>query len=82
MKRAQILTPWIGAGSGTSDPRRPALADDYSLKSWADVTGQPVGSLPPSPNLYAIEVLCQDSVMTAIEADANYSDGILWSEDA
>jgi hypothetical protein len=79
MKRAQVITPWMGSGTDTAT-FRPQLAADYGLVSWVDVTGQPAASLVPSPNLYTVEIVCQDAILAQIAADANYS--IVWSESA
>jgi hypothetical protein len=77
MKRAQVVTPWMGSGTDTAS-YRPQLAADYGLVSWVDATGQAAASIVPNPNLYTVEIVCQDGVLTQIAADANYS--IVWSE--
>lgn len=76
MTTARVLTPWNGTGKSRDDARRPALADDYTLRSCIDVTGQPAANLLPSPNLLTVEITCDDAVMTAILADPNYH--VLW----
>jgi hypothetical protein len=77
MQRAQVLTP--RAGNGTpGNKNRPQLRDDYPAITFSDVTAQAWGALPPDPNLYVIEITCEDATLTAIEADATYQ--ILWSE--
>ncbi len=75
MKTARVVTPWAGTGVAR-DPYRPLLQDAYALRSCVDVTGQPAGNLPPAPNLFTVEITCDDAVMTAIQADANYQ--VLW----
>ncbi len=77
MARAEICTPWTGTGAD-GDPNRPQVADDYSLLSWIDSTGQPVENLQPDPNLYCVVATMEDAVLDAIEADATYQ--VLWSE--
>jgi hypothetical protein len=79
MKRAHVVTPWMGSGSDTAG-YRPQLAAAYALVSWVDVTGQPAASIVPSPNLYTVEIVCPDAVLTQIAGDVNYS--IVWSEPA
>ena len=75
---AEILTNWIGSGID-GDTHRPAIGDDYQLKSWSDVTGQPAENLPTNPNLYAVRVVCDEAVMADIQADANYQ--VIWSKE-
>jgi hypothetical protein len=74
MNRAQVLTPWVQTGAAF----RPRLPADHAVHSWVDVTGQPATALLPSPNLYTVEVVCDDATLVAVEADANYV--VLWSE--
>jgi hypothetical protein len=75
--RAQVVTPWAGqAASGF----HPMLADHYPLASWIDVTGQPAGNIVPGPNLFTIEIVCDDITLASIQNDANYQ--VLWSEPA
>jgi len=76
MKRSECLTPWIGTGT-EEDSNRPQLVNDYDIKKWSDVTGQPVSH--PDPNSYTILAECEDAVLTQIEADATYH--VLWSTD-
>jgi hypothetical protein len=82
MNRVRLLTAWKGAGTRT-DKHRPAVADDHPLgpgESWSDVTGQPVASLLPAPNVHTVELVCTDASLAALQADSNYAPGILWSE--
>lgn len=81
MKRAQLLTLWTGSGISMADARRPQIAQDFTLFKCTDMTGQPAANLIPSPNLYVVEIVCEDAVMAAIEASAEYGDGVLWVED-
>lgn len=76
MKRARILSPWVGDGSW-GNPRRPALGDAFPLRSWSDVTGTPAVRLPPSPNLLVVEVTCEDAVLAQIRAHPEYGPGVL-----
>lgn len=80
MKRAQVLTPWIGDGRSADSANRAAVGDAYTLERWTDVTGQPAENLQPDPNLLAVEIVCEDAVLAQIDADPDYE--ILWSEDA
>ena len=72
--RIHVLTPWLNTGTSY----QPQLPADHAVESWVDVTGQPAGSIVPSPNLFMIEAVCTDTALAAIEADATYS--VLWSE--
>lgn len=76
MKRARILSPWVGDGSRES-PNRPAIADAFPLRSWSDVTGTPAEQLHPTPNLLVVEVTCEDAVLTQIRAHPEYGPGVL-----
>jgi hypothetical protein len=78
MIRVQVLTVWVGSGVSTEDARRPKLGDDYPLRAWQDVTGQPAANLPPDPPLYLVEVVCADAVFAELQAAPDYADGILW----
>jgi len=74
------VTPWIAAtGTLALTGNRPQLADDYSLKSFEDVTRQPALNLVPDPNEYTIEIVCTEAVLDAIEGDATYF--VSWSEE-
>jgi hypothetical protein len=79
MKRAHVVTPWTGNGTAAAS-YRPQLAVTYALTSWMDVTGQAPANIPPSPNLFTVEIVCADAVLTQIAGDVNYS--IVWSEPA
>jgi hypothetical protein len=66
-------------GSGTAnDPYRPQLADDYPVVSCVDVTGQPVPSIVPTPNLSAVEAQLQESDFANLQTNSTYQ--VLWSE--
>lgn len=73
MNRAQALTKW-------SVSREPQIALDYfgGLMVCDDATAQPNANITPDPNLYIVQIECDDAVLTAIEADANYF--VLWDE--
>jgi hypothetical protein len=78
--KARVVTPWIAAtGTLALTGNRPQLADDYSLKSFEDVTRQPALNLVPDPNEYTIEIVCTEAVLDAIEGDATYF--VSWSEE-
>lgn len=79
MKRARVLTSWTGDGVTQETATRPALLADYALESCTDVTGQPAENLQPDPNLFAVEIVCDDAVLEAIDADSTYL--VLWDED-
>ncbi|MGB8648862.1 MAG: hypothetical protein WCF84_26735 [Anaerolineae bacterium] len=89
MMRLQVLSPWVGTGTDAdplhpldtpADPFRAQISDDYTLVSRVDVTGQPRSSLIPAPNVFVVEVVCDDTVAAAIDADPKYA--VLWSEPA
>jgi hypothetical protein len=79
-KRARVLTPWIGTGASTLDPKRPKVGDDYPLLKLEDVTGLPAQNIPPDPNLAVAQIECTAEVLDAIGADPQYGP-ILWEED-
>jgi hypothetical protein len=78
---ARILTPWTGDGKSTLTGLRPKLLEDHPLPdgvSCSDVTGQPAANLPPSPNLYTVELHgVSQAYLDAIAADASYQ--VIWS---
>lgn len=69
MVRAAVLTGWSEIG-----PRkfRPAIVEDYGLKEWTDITGQPSANIMPEPNLFVLEIRCEPATLDAIEADGRY----------
>jgi len=75
---AQILTPYTGTGQDM-DAFRPALADDYQVLTWVDVTGQAAENLIPDPNLVLIEVICEAAVLSQIEGNNRYQ--VIYSEE-
>lgn len=77
MKQAQVVGPWVGAGTA-DDPFRPQLADDYTLREWSDATGQAADTLPGDPNLFVVWAVMEDAVLVEIETDPAYQ--VLWSE--
>jgi hypothetical protein len=79
MIRARILTPWSGTGK-EGDPYRPQIGDDFKLATTQDVTGQPVASLLPTPNLHVVEITADETTFAAIVAHKSYGPGaVLWS---
>ena len=81
MTRVRLLTPW-GTLEGANVPQ--VLIDHpfgrNSGETYQDATGQPAANIKPSPNVYTVELVCMDGTLSAIQADPNYSSGILWSE--
>lgn len=79
---SQIAGPWAGDGLTVATARRPQLVVDHPLPQGAtcsDVTGQPATNLPPTPNLFVVELRgVSQAWLDGVEADANYS--VLWSE--
>jgi len=78
MYKLQIVTPWIGTGA-EEDSNRPAIGDEYAIKKWEDVTGQPSANLHPEPNMYVVQAECEADVLKLIQVDAEYK--IIWSEE-
>lgn len=78
MMRFQVITPWVQKSFEGTSENVPAISEDYSIKNWSDVTGQPSGNLPTNPNAYVLECIADDAVFAQIEADTNYY--VLWSE--
>lgn len=78
MIKAEITTPWTGTGT-MKDPNRPLLPDIFTIKSWTDTTGQPAENLQPDPNIFIIEVVCEQAVLNAIELDDRFA--VLWDEE-
>ena len=76
--KAQVITPWAGDGSSIENANRPKVADDHNIQTWTDVTGQPSANLQPNPNMYIVEITCDQTTLDAIESDNNYE--VLWSE--
>ena len=77
--KAEVITRWgvySDAETGISS-NRPQLVMDYVIPKWADVTGQPAANLAPDPNMYIIQIECDEATLDAIEADANYVVGWL-----
>ena len=77
--KAQVLTPWIGDGLSTETANRPKIVDDYLL-NCTDVTMQDSENLHPQPNMYIVQIECDQATLSAMEADSQYL--VLWSEDA
>jgi len=79
MNRARVLTPGKARAPAPTPNRPPCPTTTRSLRGSTS-PAQPVSSLQPSPNLYTIEVLCDDAALAAVQADPNYQ--VLWSEPA
>lgn len=58
-----LMTSWEGSGTG-ADPYRPPALD---VKSWSDVTGQPITNLTPAPNVFVIEAVVDDAQLALLE---------------
>jgi hypothetical protein len=48
------------------------LQSQYALIKWTDVTSQPGENLLPDPNQYNIQVVAEDTVLDAIDADPDF----------
>lgn len=87
---AEVITPWTGTGADEvidretgeiiveADPFRPLIIDDYDI-TMSDTTGQPIGNLPPQPNIYVVWINVEANIADDIEADSTYY--ILWRGD-
>lgn len=78
MIKFQVLTPWVQKQTVDGKENVPGISEDYKIKNWSDVTGQPSANIPTNPNAYVLECIADDAVFAQIEADANYY--VLWSE--
>lgn len=79
--RFEILTSWVGDGTG-GNANRPKLGDDHTLLKWEDITGQNAQGLPPDPNLYIVLAEATQVNYDVIIADLDYGEGaVLWSEE-
>jgi hypothetical protein len=75
--KAEVITSWVGDGISTETAHRPKIADDYTI--WCkDTTGQDAANLHPNPNMYIVQIECDQATLDAIEADSNYQ--VLWYE--
>lgn len=79
MIEAAIVTPWAGIYAGGTGSNRPAVADDYPIDKWTDITGQPCENIAPTPNEYTILATLKPDVFDTLEKDNKYE--ILWSEE-
>lgn len=70
MKRAVVITRWIGDGLTPATAFRPKITDDYPVLEWRDVTGGRGDRIPPDRNLVLIEVLVSDAVAAQAAGDA------------
>ena len=75
--QAEVLSPWLDIDVG-DDSRRAHLGTTYVV-DLSDITGQPSQNVMPSPNMMACYVRCEEAVLDAIEADADYY--VLWAEE-
>lgn len=78
--KAQVITPWVRntvEGLGLANQCKLKI-DHPSILTWTDVTGQPSENLFPDPNMYVVEIICDQTTLDAIEADDNYH--VQWSE--
>jgi len=68
-----VLTEWIGTGT-REYTRRPAVADDYTLKGWSDITG--ALSWPknePCPYYgYLVAIKAEPDLVNQIRNDSRY----------
>jgi hypothetical protein len=74
----EVVTPWVGDGLRTGEPFQAAIIRDFPVVAM-DTTNQPVGQLPPDPNMFVLWVKAEQSVVNQIEADNRFF--ILWRED-
>lgn len=81
MYRAAIVTPWVAAADDPSPvpSNHPLLGDEYDVLKWEDISGTPAENLTPAPNEMVVLCECEESVLAAIDLDADYD--VLWSEE-
>jgi len=79
MNKIKVTTGWLLKDDAADPPQlnRPEVIDDYPLQagivvSWGNATMQPIENIPPSPNMYVIEMKCDDATLALIEADPKY----------
>lgn len=80
--KAQVITPWgqlTVPGLGLTEQCKLKI-DHPDIWTWVDVTAQPAENLSPNPNMYVVEITCDQITLDAIEADPNYH--VLWSEES
>lgn len=80
MNRVRLLTAWGSKGKAGHFPQVLLDHPPVAGESYQDMTGQPGTNLPPSPNVYTVELVCTDATLSGLQADSNYAPGILWSE--
>jgi len=68
---AQVLTSW---GWDEHMGSIAQIALDYPIKQ-TDVTIQPAENITPSPNMFAVEIECDEITMNQIIADSRYPVG-------
>lgn len=73
--RAAIVTSWTTAPALGNCPQLPL---DYPVIQWVDITVQPTGNIPTTPNEYTIEAILDSAVFDQIVADGHE---VLWSEE-
>lgn len=72
LQRAEILTPWLEVTDEGEISRWPLVTSEFALRSWTDITGQDAANLPPEPNLVALLVTADETVINAIKLDARF----------
>jgi len=74
--QSEIMSPWVVRADGVRVVR---VTQDFAGVTMSDTSGQPSANLTPNPNLMTCWVECEEAVLDAIEADADYL--VLWSEE-
>ena len=74
--QSEIMSPWVVRGDGERVVR---VTQDFAGITMSDTSCQPSANLTPDPNLMTCLVTCEEAVLDAIEADADYL--VLWSEE-
>ena len=48
------------------------MTSEFALRSWTDITGQDAANLPSEPNIMSLLATADETVISAIAADARF----------
>jgi hypothetical protein len=72
MPQANVVTPWVGAGTAMN-PYRPQLHDDYPGLTWTDTTGLSAGQFALGGQTGSVNVQCSQATLDNIMANPTYA---------
>ena len=75
---AEVITAWESVTVTGREVFAPTINNNYTLLMCVDSTNQPAENLRPKPNLYIVQIECDEATLDLIEADPNYY--VNWSE--